>query len=76
MSYNPTNWTSGDIITSEKLNKIEQGIADAAENSNNNNVFLVNVDNQGICDKTAYEIKTAVLTGKQVVFISTEQQAV
>lgn len=29
MSYTPTNWSSGDTITSAKLNKIEQGIADA-----------------------------------------------
>jgi len=27
MSYEPTNWKSGDTITSAKLNKIEQGIA-------------------------------------------------
>lgn len=27
MSYIPTNWQSGDIITSAKLNKMEQGIA-------------------------------------------------
>lgn len=23
MSYEPTNWTCGDIVTAEKLNKIE-----------------------------------------------------
>ena len=27
MSYQPTNWSRGDVITSAKLNKIEQGIA-------------------------------------------------
>ena len=27
MSYEPTNWQAGDIVTSAKLNKIEQGIA-------------------------------------------------
>lgn len=26
MAYEPTNWETGDDITSEKLNKIEQGI--------------------------------------------------
>ena len=26
MSYNPTNWSDGDLVTSAKLNKIEQGI--------------------------------------------------
>ena len=27
MSYTPTEWASGDIVTSEKLNKLEQGVA-------------------------------------------------
>lgn len=27
MSYTPTNWKAGDIVTSAKLNKMEQGIA-------------------------------------------------
>ena len=27
MSYTPTNWKAGDVVTSAKLNKIEQGIA-------------------------------------------------
>ena len=29
MSYTPTTWTNGDTITAAKLNKMEQGIADA-----------------------------------------------
>lgn len=29
MSYEPTNWKSGDTVTSAKLNKMEQGIANA-----------------------------------------------
>ena len=27
MAYEPTNWQAGDVVTSAKLNKIEQGIA-------------------------------------------------
>jgi len=27
MAYEPTTWKSGDVVTSAKLNKIEQGIA-------------------------------------------------
>lgn len=30
MSYTPTTWQSGDVITSTKLNKLEQGVADSA----------------------------------------------
>lgn len=29
MSYTPTNWVTGDTVTATKLNKIEQGIAEA-----------------------------------------------
>jgi hypothetical protein len=29
MSYTPTNWKAGDTVTSAKLNKMEQGIANA-----------------------------------------------
>lgn len=29
MSYEPTNWQTGDVVTSQKLNKLEQGVADA-----------------------------------------------
>lgn len=27
MTYTPTNWVRGDIVTSAKLNKLEQGVA-------------------------------------------------
>ena len=36
MSYNPTQWSAGDTVTSAKLNKIEQGISD-------NGVLEINV---------------------------------
>lgn len=29
MAYTPTEWATGDVITAQKLNKMEQGIADA-----------------------------------------------
>lgn len=29
MSYTPTNWQAGDIITAAKLNNMESGIANA-----------------------------------------------
>ena len=38
MSYTPTTWKTGDIVSSEKLNKLEQGVADvtdAAETATN-----------------------------------------
>ena len=27
MAYSPTTWTTGDTITAEKMNKLEQGVA-------------------------------------------------
>lgn len=37
MSYTPTNWKAGDTVTSAKLNKMEQGIA------NNINILIVEI---------------------------------
>lgn len=31
MSYTPTEWATGDVVTAEKLNKIEGGIQEAGE---------------------------------------------
>lgn len=31
MSYVKTTWQTGDIVTADKLNKMEQGIQDASE---------------------------------------------
>jgi len=44
MSYTPTTWQTGDIITAAKLNNMEQGIA------GNNLVFIESeiVDNNGV----------------------------
>lgn len=57
MSYNPTQWSAGDTVTSAKLNKIEQGIR--------NNGFLeinVIIDEETLqpcLDKTWQEIYDA-----------------
>lgn len=70
MAYTPTEWQSGDIVTSAKLNKIEQGIADA---SGGGGVLIAtlraDIDMQsgsltfGNCSKTGAELKTAVSNG-------------
>ena len=61
MSYTPTTWASGDVITAEKLNKLENGVA------NNSNdylyVTLTRTESGGelvyTADKTAAEIYAA-----------------
>ena len=50
MSYSKTEWKSGDLITSEKLNNIENGIADADKfppTTAENNHQLLGVDESG-----------------------------
>lgn len=57
MSYEPTQWKAGDTVTSAKLNKLEQGVANS---SIQNNVILnINTtfeNNIIILDKTWQEI--------------------
>ena len=59
MSYTPTTWTTGDTITATKLNKIENGIANAGI------LFDIGVE-EGTLDKTWTEISTAHSAGKIV----------
>ena len=61
MSYEKTTWSSGDTITAEKLNNIEDGIAGA----DNRGVFAVGFqEDGGTLDKTWKEIHDAVSDGK------------
>lgn len=52
MSYTPTNWATGDTITAEKLNKLEQGVASAGS-------VLILTDTNETLDKTWQEIYDA-----------------
>lgn len=57
MSYIPTEWKNGDIITSEKLNKIENGIASAGGGTN---ILFATVDmSTATLDKTWQELANA-----------------
>ena len=53
MSYEPTTWKDGDLVTSAKLNKLEQGIA------NGGGILIVHADENGVLDKTWQEIYDA-----------------
>lgn len=55
MSYEPTIWQAGDIVTSAKLNKMEQGIA------TNNGILILHEDENHQLDKTWQEIHDADL---------------
>ena len=56
MAYTPTVWETGDVITAEKLNKAEQGIAGASPLV----ATLTYNDNVGSIDKTGQEIINAL----------------
>lgn len=68
MSYTPTQWSAGDTVTSAKLNKMEQGIADSTTAP----FFIERVDagySREELNKTWQEIYDALITqGRQVIF--------
>ena len=68
MSYEPTEWKSGDVISSAKLNKIEQGIA--AGGTGGGGVFVVGSTMEGstiTLDKTWKEIADAMTMGMVII---------
>ena len=62
MSYTPTEWVDGDIITAQKLNKMEGGIA-AAVCSNLKLEITDNVETPIISNATYSDIAAAVENG-------------
>lgn len=76
MSYEKTIWNTGDTITAEKMNHIENGIAEVSGSSSSSfsNVFIVNniASSQSsnyvlYLDKTLQEIIDAMNEGKIVI---------
>lgn len=65
MSYTPTEWETGDVVTAEKLNKLEQGVA----NSGGSGLIVGTTfsDNVLTFDKTYKQIHDALLDGTSVV---------
>lgn len=60
MAYTPTNWVTGDTVTATKLNKLEQGVANAGS------ALICTCSWNGgdyVLDKTAKEIYDALLGG-------------
>lgn len=68
MAYTPTEWKSGDVITAEKLNKLEEGVASAGDGSSDSNEFIINVSSDSqynvVMDKTFDEVEAAYNSGK------------
>lgn len=67
MSYVPTEWETGDIVTAEKLNKLENGLSTVS-----NNIVIVNAtmaDEYVVLSKTWNEIHDAMIRGKIIIVI-------
>ena len=66
MSYIPTEWTAGDIVTAAKLNKLENGVAESRGSLIVNMTYNAGID-ADICDKTALEMYTAFQSGSVIL---------
>ncbi len=72
MSYSEYTWQTGETITAEKLNNLEEGIQDALDccgGASESDVFYVTVSFDGssfVADKTNAEIWDAVTQDKSV----------
>ena len=77
MSYEPTNWKAGDTITSAKLNKIEQGVANGIwiipviiEYDENENHYVAQLGNGNI---TFQVLEDAMRNGTLVILSEQEE---
>ena len=65
MAYTPTEWKNGDVITAEKLNKIENGIKDIP--NDDFYITITYVNSEVTMDKTFEEITEAYTQGKRLL---------
>ena len=71
MSYTPTVWNTGDVITAEKLNHAEEGIKNAFSTYVVN--FTLNSDDYSVtCDKTYQEIDDATYENVPIAILNNE----
>lgn len=66
MSYEKTNWKTGDVITSEKLNKMEEGIAEAGGSGSVSIVSLPIEETHIINSSSNAEVKSLNKTYGQI----------
>lgn len=79
MPYTPTNWQTGDVVTSEKLNKIEMELANPSSGEPQVIICHINTENaKGIhmTSLTVQEIFDALENGKAVIFTFDDVESV
>jgi hypothetical protein len=72
MTYEPTNWKTGDIVTAEKLNKIENYLANLQPGGGLLVTVTITEDDTNYyytTDKTAGEVLAAVSAGMSVIVV-------
>lgn len=73
MSYTPTDWKKGDIITATKLNKMEKGIEDGNAGPLVVQTTINAVDNSISCNKSYNDCLDALNAGRPVVFYASDE---
>ena len=68
MGYTPTTWTTGDTVTATKLNKLENGVANAGS-------ALIVTEANGTLDATFMDIYTALKDGIPVYVKQVDETA-
>ena len=85
MAYEPTVWASGDVITSAKLNKLEQGVASASGGGGGGGTgggaLIVSYTDRTEDETTILtltstwkEIQTAIASGKVIYLLVAENE--
>lgn len=67
MSYTPTEWKTGDVITAEKLNNMEDGIENAPGVAVFEFEVITDNDNQLVTDVTVQDVIDAYSAGKACI---------
>ena len=70
MAYEPTVWQTGDVVTAEKMNKLESGIVAAANSGGG--VYMVE-DTDGTLDISYNQAVELLSTGQMIGLFSVEQ---
>ena len=75
MAYTPNNWKDGDVITAEKMNKLEQGIVKVGNDVDNLTPLVGHLvyddSSSNICriDLTFKDIYDAVFAGRNIYIL-------
>lgn len=78
MAYVKNTWATGDVISAEKLNNIENGVESAEQGGSN--LFAITVSGDGAFDhtlnKTWQEIYDAFLAGKTCIITGDDEDSI